>query len=94
MPTTRPRHTLTETEPVQEALDELRAKLDDERIDFGELVILGARAKARQLPDRSQLARQARGELAEWIRTGSGPDVDIAAAAEVKRLGLVANYDE
>lgn len=93
MPTTRPRHTVTETEPVQEALEELRTRLDGERIDFAELVILGARAKVRRLPDRSQRARKARDELAEWIRTGSGPDVDIAAAKEVKHLGLIA-YDE
>jgi hypothetical protein len=42
---------VTETEPVQEALDQLRAKLNGERIDFAELVILGARAKTRRLPD-------------------------------------------
>lgn len=34
---------------VQEALDELRAKLNGERIDMAELVILGAHAKARRL---------------------------------------------
>jgi hypothetical protein len=94
MPTTKPRHTVTETAPVQEALDELRAKLGTERIDFAELLILGARAKARRLPDQDLEARRARNELAEWIRTGSGPDIDIAAAEEVKYLGLIANYDE
>jgi hypothetical protein len=31
--------------------------------------------------------------MAEWIRTGEGPKVDIAAAEEVKYLGLVANYE-
>lgn len=94
MPTTRPRHTVTETEPVQEALDELRARLGGERIDFAELLILGARAKARRLLDPSLQARQARTQLAEWIRSGSGPGVDVAAADEVKRLGLIANSDE
>lgn len=50
MPTTRPRHTITETPPVQAALDELRAKLGEgERIDFAELVTLGAEVKARQM---------------------------------------------
>ncbi len=94
MPTTHPRHTITETPPVHEALDELRAKLNGDRIDFAELVILGARAKARRLPDQSLNARQARHELAEWILAGSGPQMDIAAAEEVKHIGLVANYDE
>jgi hypothetical protein len=95
VPTTRPRHTITETPPVQEALDELRAKLNGERVDFGELVILGARAKARRLPDdQSEKARQARKELADWVRNGNPGMVDIAAADEVKHLGLIANYDE
>jgi hypothetical protein len=79
---------------VQEALDELRAKLNGGRIDFGELVVLGARAKARQLPDQSEKARRARKELADWIRNGNPGMVDIAAADEVKHLGLIANYDE
>jgi hypothetical protein len=96
VPTTRPRHTITETPPVQEALDELRAKLNGDRIDFAELMILGARAKARRLPEGgdTEEARRARKELAEWIRNGDGPMVDLAAAEEVKRLGLIANYDE
>jgi hypothetical protein len=85
---------VTETPPVREALDELRARLNGERIDYAELVILGARAKARRLPDRGREAREARRQLADWILTGSGPKVDVAAADEVKRLGLIANYDE
>jgi hypothetical protein len=93
MPTARPRHTITETPPVHEALDELRAKLNGDRIDFAELVILGARAKARRLPDQSRKARQARQELADWIRAGSGPQIDVTAADQVKHLGLIANYD-
>jgi hypothetical protein len=79
---------------VHEALEELRAKLNGDPIDFAELVVLGARAKARRLPDRDEEARQAREELAEWIRNGNLGMVDIAAADEVKHLGLIANYDE
>ena len=96
MPTTRPRHTITETPPVHEALDELRAKLNGDPIDFAELVILGARAKARRLPagGDSEQARKARNELADWIRNGNPGMVDIAAADEVKHLGLNANYDD
>ena len=94
MPTTRPRHTITETPPVQEALDELRAKLNGERIDLAELVILGAQAKARRLPDDSEKARKARARLADWIRNGNPGMIDMAAAKEVKHLGLIANYDD
>jgi hypothetical protein len=81
---------------VQEALDELRGKLNGDRIDFSELVILGARAKARRLPEGgdTEQARQARKELAEWIRNGNPGMVDVAAADEVKHLGLIVNYDE
>jgi hypothetical protein len=79
---------------VQEALDELRAKLNGERVDFGELVILGARAKARRLKADDAEARAAAKELADWIRNGNPGMVDIAAADEVKHLGLIANYDE
>jgi hypothetical protein len=95
VPTTRPRHTITETPPVQAALDELRTKLGEgERIDFAELVTLGAEVKARRVADPSEEASRAREEIAEWIRTGNGPKVDVKAADEVKRLGLVANYGE
>jgi hypothetical protein len=81
---------------VQEALDELRAKLNGDPIDFAELMILGARAKARRLPEGgdTEKARRARHELAEWIRNGNPGMVDIAAAEEVKHLGLIANYDD
>lgn len=79
---------------MHEALDELRAKLNGDPIDMAELVILGARAKLRRLPNQSAKARKARKELADWIRNGNPGMVDIAAAKEVKHLGLIANYDK
>ena len=94
MPTTRPRHTITETPPVKEALDQLRAKLGEgERVDYAELLTLGAEIKARHLAARSEEARRASREIAGWIRSGDGPKVDIEAADEVKHLGLIANYE-
>jgi len=95
VPTTRPRHTITETPPVQAALDELRAKLGEgERIDFGELVALGAEVKVRRMVAEDVATATARRGLAEMIRTGSFRyAVDVEAADEVKRLGLIANYD-
>lgn len=93
MPTTRPRHTITETPPVQEALDELRSKLGQgQAIDFAELVTLGAQVKARRLGADDAEARAARMRLAEMIRTRSIP-VDVAAADEVKHLGLIPKYE-
>jgi hypothetical protein len=95
VPTTRPRHTITETPPVKEALDELRAKLGEgERIDFTELVTLGAQVKARRLTADDEAARVVRKRLADMVRTGSFPyEMDVAAADEVKRLGLIAKYE-
>jgi hypothetical protein len=93
VPTTRPRHTITETPPVQEALDELRANLGaGERIDFAELVTLGAHVKARRLRMDGAEAQAAAKRLAEMIRTRSIP-IDIEAAAEVKHLGLIPKYE-
>jgi hypothetical protein len=78
---------------VQEALDELRARLNGERIDFAELVTLGAHAKAQRLRQESPEARAARERLIEDVLHGIGPEMDIAAAEEVKHLGLIANYE-
>ncbi|HVX31595.1 MAG TPA: hypothetical protein VHA80_00515 [Solirubrobacterales bacterium] len=96
MPTTRPRHTITETPKVQAALDALRAKLgESERIDFAELVTLGAEVKARQVAADEDAAAKARKELADAIRSGSlRYSVDVDAADEVKRLGLIARYGD
>ena len=93
VPTGRPRHTIVETPPVKEALDRLRAKLGDgERIDYAELLTLGARAKVRQLPDDSKAAADGT-RLAEMVSTGSFPfEIDVEAAEEVKRLGLISNH--
>jgi hypothetical protein len=94
VPTARPRHTITETPPVQEALDELRSKLEGERIDYAELVVLGAKVKSRRLSEDEEAADAARGRLAKMVRTGSFPfRVDVEAADEVKRLGLIAGSD-
>jgi hypothetical protein len=90
VPTSRPRHTVTETPRVQEALDELRAVLGRGKIDFAELTILGARAKVRDLRDSGAEARAARERLTREIREGDS-GVDVAAADEVKRLGLIAS---
>ena len=85
---------ITETPPVKAALDELRQAQGGARIELPDLVIRGAKQKVQELKAASEPVRQARGEIAEWIRSGNGPKVDVAAAEEVKRLRLVANYDE
>jgi hypothetical protein len=85
---------ITETVPVQAALDELRRLQGGEKVEFGDLVIRGAEDRIRELRAQSESARRAREEIAEWIRLGNGPKIDLEAAEEVKYLGLVANYDD
>jgi hypothetical protein len=79
MPTSLPRHTITETRPVREAVDELRARLDGGRVDYTELVVLGAQTKLRQLPDGAEQARKAARRLAPMVRSRSIP-VDVAGS--------------
>jgi hypothetical protein len=79
---------ITETPPVKEALDELRQTQGGEKIELPDLVIRGAKDKVRELKAGSATAQRARHEIAEWIRAGNGPAVDLAAADEVKRLRL------
>lgn len=80
---------------MQEALDELRSKLGEgERIDFAELVELGARVKTRRMSSEDAATRAARKRLADMIRTRSlAIYVDVAAADEVKHLGLIPKYE-
>jgi hypothetical protein len=78
---------------VQEALDDLRSKLGEgERIDFAELVELGARVKARRMRTEDAATQAALKRLADMIRMRSIP-VDVDAADEVKHLGLIPKYE-
>jgi len=90
MPTSHPRHTITETPPVRVALDDLRRALGRRRIDFAELTVLGAQAKLRELRAEGPATLAARERLVREVRGGSD-DVDVVAADEVKHLGLVAD---
>lgn len=86
MPTNRRRHAITETPSVEAALDELRGELGSSRIEFGELVILGAQQKVAQLRSERDNASDRRRELADQIRRRE-TFVDRAAADEVRRSG-------
>lgn len=87
MPTKRRRHAITETPPVQSALDELRSELGTDRIELGELVILGANLKLAEL--RVQQAGRAtiRQRAADRIRERRPLPIDRRAAEEVRRTG-------
>lgn len=85
---------ITETEPVKAVLDELRELQGGEKVELPDLVVRGAKDKIKELRAQREPARRARDEIAEWIRRGNGPAIDIEAAEEVKHLGLVADSDE
>jgi hypothetical protein len=86
VPTARRRHAITETAPVQAALDELRGELGGDRVELAELVILGARAKVEQLRARRGEQRALRQRLAQRVRDRRVP-VDVYAVEEVRRTG-------
>jgi hypothetical protein len=86
MPTKRRRHAITETRPVQAALDELRVELGDDRIELGELVIIGAHEKVARLRAQRDDTNERRRRLADRIRQREIP-ADRSAADEVRRAG-------
>jgi hypothetical protein len=86
MPTRRRRHAITETPPVQAALDELREALGDDRLEMGELVILGAEQKLARVRAERDATAGLRRRLADRIRRRDVP-ADRAAADEVRRAG-------
>jgi hypothetical protein len=86
MPTKRRRHAVTETAAVEAALDELRGVLGDDRIELGELVILGANQKTAQLRAERDDTLARRRQLADRIRRREVP-ADRDAADEVRRRG-------
>ncbi|MBJ7598609.1 MAG: hypothetical protein DLM67_11930 [Candidatus Nephthysia bennettiae] len=90
MPTRRPRHAITETPPVQQALDELRRELGADRVEIAELVILGAREKLARLRAEQHRRAQLVKRLAARIRNRRVPR-EAAAAQEVRRTGWARN---
>lgn len=86
MPTTRRRHAITETEPVQAALDELRREMGSDRVELGELVVLGASAKLAELRAERQSDAALRHRLADRVRARDTL-VDRDAADLVRRSG-------
>jgi hypothetical protein len=86
VPTTRRRHAITETEPVQAALDQLRRELGTDRVDLGELVVLGADTKLAALRAQRDGAAVLGRRLADRVRARE-PLVDRDAADLVRQSG-------
>jgi hypothetical protein len=88
VPTNRRRHAVTETPPVEAALDELRQFTGDAKIEMSELIILGAQAKLALLRTRDDELAERRRSLADLVRRGA-LRMDPAAAAEVRKKGWI-----
>ena len=86
MPTRRRRHAITETPPVEAALAELRRALGDDRVEMGELVILGAQEKLARLRTERDGTAALRRRLADRVRRRDIP-ADRSAAEDVRRAG-------
>jgi hypothetical protein len=87
VPTTRRRHAITETPPIQEALDELRAELGSDKVPMGEIVILGAREKVRALRGERDEQAELRKRGADRIRGRRPLPIDREAAEQARRTG-------
>jgi hypothetical protein len=86
VPTKRRRHAITETPPVQAALDELRRELGDDRVEIGDLVLLGAGVKLAALRAQREGDAAKRRRLADRVRSRQVSS-DVAAADEVRAAG-------
>jgi hypothetical protein len=71
---------------VQAALDELRDELGTDRVQLGELVVLGARVKVDSIRAERAEGEALRHRLAERVRARA-PVADAEAADQVRRTG-------
>jgi hypothetical protein len=86
MPTKRRRHAITETPPVQAALDELRQALGEDGVELGELVVLGAGVKLEAIRSERVGGVAKRRRLAERVRSRA-TGADVLGADEVRSSG-------
>jgi hypothetical protein len=86
MPTKYRRRAITETPPVQSALQELQSELGSDRIELAELVVLGAGAKLTELRLEREGGQMLRRRLADRIRSRQLP-VSRETAEEVRASG-------
>lgn len=86
VPTRYKRHSITETPPVAAALARVRAATPGQRVDLGELVVLGAERKLQELRAGGDRRDALIEDLAQRVLRGD-PGVDPEAADEVRRSG-------
>jgi len=89
MPTRLPRHTITETPVVERALRRLRQLRPGARIDFKELIVLGASQKAAQLEAEAGKARQGPAPIEEFLALRADDGLEADAGLSLHESGWV-----
>jgi hypothetical protein len=87
MPTRRPRHTITETVPVELALRRLRVLAPADGIDLKELVILGAHQKADDLERNGDSRERRERELEAFLALRAADGIDAEAGLTLHEDG-------
>ena len=76
MPTSHPRHSITETPALAAALEPLRARLGADAPTLAELVLRGAEAQLRELEARDRAHAHALETFVDRLCAGPLPDLD------------------
>jgi hypothetical protein len=76
VPTSHPRHSITETPALAAALEPLRERLGPDAPTLAELVLRGAEAKLRELEAQDRAQARALETFADRLRAGPAPDLD------------------
>lgn len=83
MPTSHPRHSITETPALAAALEPLRKRLGADAPSLAELVLRGAESKLRELEARERAGERA---LSTFVnRLCAGPEPDLQEIGEIRR---------
>jgi len=81
VPTSHPRHSITETPALAAVLEPLRTRMGAEAPTLTELVMRGAEAKLRELEAQDRARAQALESFVKRLCDGPRPDLD-----EVRRI--------
>ncbi len=76
MPTSHPRHSITETPALAAALEPLRARLGANAPTLAELVMRGAEAKLRELQAQDRAHAHALETFVDRLCAGAEPDLE------------------
>jgi len=80
VPTSHPRHSITETPALAAVLQPLRERLGDQAPTLAELVMRGAEAKLRELDAQDRAKDRALTTFVDRLTAGPAPDLKEARA--------------